>query len=161
VLSRQEAILNPPTQENRMQLRVIAPIVLFAALMSGCASTQYYKESDVAKVYPVSYEEMLVLAAQAVDVAGMKVNEVKKEQGLITATASPSFWTSSLGNMIAGGDKVEVQIRKSGENGTNVYITAHAPGTLADMGRTGRVVKTLYKHLDDIVAQKISTRAKV
>ena len=135
-----------------------AAVLVASVLLTGCASTQYIKEKDATKVYHVTYDEMFVLVPQAIDLAGMKNKQIMKDQGLVKAVSPPSFWTSSLGNMIAGGDEVKVKITKDTESTTEVYVTVVATASVVDYGRSARVVRTLYKHLDDVVDQKIKAR---
>lgn len=129
--------------------------VVACAVLSGCASTQYIKDEDATRFYQLSYADMMTIVPQSIDISGMKVKDVNADTGEVEAIAPPSFWTSSFANMIAGGDTVNVKVTAIELKNTKVYIKVTANMDAMDMGRSARVVKTIFKNLDDLVDQKI------
>ena len=60
---------------------------------------------------------------------------------------------------IAGGDNVEVKVTKVTDRSSEVYVVVSATADAMDMGRSARVVRTLYRYLDNVVKQKQSAAA--
>ena len=117
--------------------------------IAGCATSgQYMKAEDSRRVYNKSYEQVFEAAPAAVKDAHMVFIESRKDDGVIDVVAPPSFWTSSLGNLMQGGDKVTIAIKKIDETHTSVEVTSQSRGDIVDFGRSARVVGTLLDHLD-------------
>ncbi|MFT7637547.1 MAG: hypothetical protein ACI9Y8_001324 [Candidatus Omnitrophota bacterium] len=131
-------------------------LVCFAVMLTGCASTNYIGEDQSVRYYDLSYDKTFAVAEQAVEVSGMTIKNIDKAGHKIEAKAAPSFWTSSLLNVIAGGDTVQVNITEIAVASTKVFVQVFASGDIMDLGRSARVVKTFYKHMDEIVNQRKS-----
>jgi hypothetical protein len=124
--------------------------LLVAFMISGCAaSQQYLKPEDTSHTYNKPYQEVFDAVPAAVKSAKMVLIEVREADGVVDVVAPPSFWTSSLGNLMQGGDKVTVVVKKIDETQTSIQITSVSRGDLVDFGRSARVVSTLFKNLDE------------
>lgn len=134
-------------------IRVVG-LLLTMGIVSGCAASNQYikKEQDSKHVYQKSYDQVFEAIPQAVKDAKMVLIEVRKADGVVDVVAPPSFWTSSLGNLFQGGDKVTVTVRQIDEVSTSVEIVSISRGDLIDYGRSARVVGTLFKHLDQLLS---------
>ena len=127
-------------------------LIMSCALLSGCAaSSQYIKPEDSVHTYSKSYDQVMDAIPAAVEKAKMKLIEVRREDGVVDVVAPPSFWTSSLGNLMKGGDKVTVTVRKVSDNSASVEVVSQSVGEIVDFGRSARVVGTLFKKLDEIL----------
>lgn len=137
----------------------LAWIGICSIFLSGCASTNYIKDQDATRVYNVSFDSMMTLVPQAVELAGMKNKSADTAQGIVMAQAPPSFWTSSLANMMVGGDEVTIRVKEIQVTQSSVFIKVVATADAMDLGRSARVVKTLFAQLDKLVQQKLSSGA--
>lgn len=130
-------------------LRRIFLGVILAVTLTGCAaSRQYMKPEESLKIYNKTYDQVFDAVPQIVKNAKMVFVESRKDDGVVDVVAPPSFWTSSLGNMMQGGDKVTLAIKKVSETSTSVEIASVSRGDLVDFGRSARVVGTLFREFD-------------
>ena len=98
--------------------KIFKGLLLFLLALSvfGCsASHQYIKPEDSRHTYSKTYDQVFEAAPQIVKDAKMVLIEVRKNEGVIDVVAPPSFFTSSLGNLMQGGDKVSVVVKKIDE----------------------------------------------
>ena len=124
-------------------------LVSALGVFSGCAAShQYLKPQDTKRLYSLSYDQVFEKIPTAVKDAHMVLIEVRKSDGVVDVVAPPSFWTSSLGNLMQGGDKVTLVIHSVSPEQTSIEITSQSRGDLIDFGRSARVVGTLFGSLD-------------
>ncbi len=127
-------------------------LFLVAIMLGGCAaSSQYLRPEQTKRVYNVPYDQVFSVAPTAVSKAKMVFIEARKEDGVIDVVAPPSFWTSSLGNLMQGGDKVTVVVTKLSDTQTSIDVTSQSRGDLVDLGRSARVVSTLLNSFDQVL----------
>lgn len=127
------------------------PTALFFAAINliGCAtSSTYMKKEEQTKAYNASQKEVFDAVIASAGDLKWKVGKTDPANGIINLHPPVNVWSSSLVNMMAGGDLVEVTLTKVNENETKIFVECMSRGEVLDLGRSAGNVKALYKKLD-------------
>lgn len=127
------------------------PMVLFVVALNliGCATaSSYMKKEEQTRTYDASRKEVFDAVIASAGDLKWKVENTDPDAGVVQLHPPISLLTSSLANMMQGGDIVEVRLIKVDDNKTEVFIEQKSRGELMDWGRAAGNIKALFRKLD-------------
>ena len=124
-------------------------LVVLAVNLVGCATaSSYMKKEDQARVYNNSRQEVFDAVIASANDLRWKVESSDPATGMVYLHPPLNILTSSLANAMQGGDIVEIQLVKSGEQKTRVHVEQKSRGEIMDWGRAAGNIKALFRKLD-------------